>query len=157
MEAQESEIEDHHQRLLAAFGAVLRAEDAVSDVKRRQTEAEALLQQERNRAESEMEKAWEEVGRLMAETGEPEVLLPGEATDFKIAWSTPRETVKAEPDATPDEFCKIERRPKLKEIGEHLKQLRKGGIPLPNWATFQLGTSKLGWKAVKKTTVKSKE
>lgn len=157
MEANESDILEHQQRLLVAFGAVLRVEDAISDVKRRQVEAETLLQQERNRYESELEKAWFEVERLMTETGEVEVLLPGEATDFKIAWSTPRETVKAEPDATPDEFCRVERKPKLKEIADHLKSLRASGADLPNWASFQLGESKLGWKAVKKSTNRKDE
>jgi hypothetical protein len=74
--------------------------------------------------------------------------------DFKIGWTTPRETVKAEPDATPDQFCKIERKPKLKEIAEHLKHLRQANLPLPNWASFERGASKLAWKAVKKTTAK---
>jgi hypothetical protein len=147
-----TEIEQHEQRLLAAFAKVLQAEEAISDVKKRQAEAETLLKQEMNGRETDLATAWEQIKLLMAETGEVEVLLPGEATDFKIGWSTPRETVKAVPDATPDEFCKIERNPKLKEIADHLKQLRTAGIPLPNWASFQRGGRKLSWKAVKKTT-----
>jgi hypothetical protein len=88
----------------------------------------------------------------MAETGKVEVLLPGAVTDFKIGWSTPRETVRVEPDAVPDEFCKIERKPRLKEIGEYLKGLRDAGEPFPNWGGFQTGASKPAWKAVKKST-----
>ena len=146
----ENGIEDHKQRLLVAFGAVLAAEERVSDVKRRQDEAATLLQQERNGAESSLEKAWIEVQELLAETGEVEVILPGEVTDFKIAWSSPRETVKVETEAVPDEFCKIERKPRLKEMGEYLKGLRDGGLDFPNWASFQTGATKLGWKAIKR-------
>lgn len=152
MESVESDIQQHQQRLLQAFGVVLTAEDAVSAVKRRQDEAVTLLQQERNQAEAMLATAWAEVQKLMVETGEVEVVLPGEATDFKIAWSTPRETVKVEPDAVPDEFCKIERKPRLKEIGEYLKGLRDSKLDFPNWGSFKTGASKLGWKAIKKNT-----
>jgi hypothetical protein len=146
----EAGIEEHKQRLLVAFGAVLSAEERVSDVKRRQDEATILLQQERNGAEAALEKAWMEIQGLLAETGEVEVILPGEVTDFKITWSSPRETVKVEPEAVPDEFCKTERRPRLKEIGEYLKGLRDAGLDLPNWGSFQTGSTKLGWKAIKR-------
>lgn len=147
-----TEVEQHERRMLAAFAKVLQAEEAISDVKRRKAEAETLLQHELNGRESDLAAAWGEIKKLLDESGEFEVLLPGEATDFKIGWSTPRETVKAEPDATPDEFCKIERKPKLKEIADHLKQLRAAGLSLPNWASVQLGEPKLTWNAVKKTT-----
>lgn len=146
------DINEHQQRLMAAFASVLQAEEAVSEVKQRQTEAETLLQQERNGKETQLEKAWAVVSAILAETGEFEVILAGQVTDYKIGYSTPRETVKAEPEATPDEFCKIERKPKLKEISEHLKALRAEGKDLPNWASFQLGESKLTWKAIKKST-----
>ena len=114
-------------------------------------EATTLLGMKVTGAENALSQAWEAVQKLMAETGEPEVLLPGAVTDYKIAPSTPRETVKVEsPDAVPDEFCKIERKPRLKEIGEFMKGLRDQNLPLPNWARFEHGASKLGWKAVKK-------
>ena len=146
----DGEIEEHQQRLLSAFGAVLTAEDRVSDVKQRQDEAVTLLQQERNGAEAALATAWEEVEKLLTETGEVEVVLSGEATDFKIGWSAARETVKVEPDAVPDEFCKLERKPRLKEIGEYLKGLRDADLDFPNWASFQTGARKLGWKAIKR-------
>jgi hypothetical protein len=143
-------IEEHQRQLLSAFGAVLVAEEKVSEVKRRQDDVTTLLQQERNGAETALDLAWVEVEKLMAETGEVEVILPGEVTDFKISWSTARETVKVEAEAVPDEFCKTERKPKLKEIGEYLKGLRDGNIAFPNWASFQTGSAKLGWKAIKR-------
>jgi hypothetical protein len=150
MEKPDTSIQEHQQHLLAAFCAVLAAEEKVSDVKRRQEEAAILLQQERNGVETVLERAWIEVEKLMAETGEVEVILPGDVTDFKIAWSTPRETVKVEPEAVPDEFCKMERKPRLKEIMDYLKGLRDASLDFPNWASFQTGSSKLGWKAIKR-------
>ncbi len=150
------EIQEHQNKLLDAFAAVLRIEERVSDVKRRQEEATILLQNERNRTEADLDKAWVRVAEIMAETGEPEVVLPGEVTDFKIAWSKARERVKVEPDAVPDEFCKIERKPRLKEIGEFLHHLQEQGLSLPNWARFEAGESKLTWKAVKKLTRQEK-
>ncbi|OWK34647.1 hypothetical protein [Fimbriiglobus ruber] len=144
-------IQEHHQKLLAAFGSVLAAEEKISDVKTRLDQVTNLLQAEKTAAETDLASAWEQVEQLMSETGEVEVLLPGAVTDFKIARSNPRETVKVEVEATPDEFCKIERKPRLKEIGEHLKGLRDAGLPFPNWASFQVGTAKLSWKAVKKS------
>jgi hypothetical protein len=144
-------IQEHEQKLLAAFVAVLASEDKLSDVKRRLHEATTLLEQERTGAETKLEQAWVEVEKLMAETGEPEVFLLGEVTDFKIGWSSPRQTVKVEADAVPDEFCKIERKPKLKEIGDYLKRLKEEGAALPNWGRFEDGATKLTWKAVKKS------
>ncbi len=150
MEKAELEIDDHQQRLLTAFGSVLRAETAISEVKQRQADVEALLSEEKRCYEAELSTAWEDIKVLMEETGEFEIVLPGEVMDFKIGWSTPRETVKAEPDATPEEFCKTEKKPKLKEIAEHLNLLRSAGADLPNWASFQIGEAKLGWKAIKR-------
>lgn len=149
-----SDIEQHQARLMAAFATILRAEEAVSEVRTRKQQAEALLGQELNGKEAALEQAVAAMEALLKETGEFEVVLPGEVTDFKIGFSTPRETVKADPEATPDAFCKIERKPKLKEIGDHLKAFRDAKLPLPNWASLQLGPTKLQWKAIKKTTRK---
>lgn len=144
-------IEQHQQAMISAFAEVLKAEDAVSVAKAKLDEATTTLGREVNGATTRLEQAWAEIQKLMAETGEPEVILPGQVTDYKIGWSTPRETVKVEsPDAVPDEFCKMERKPKLREIGEHLKVIREQGGTFPNWGRFELGSSKLTWKAVKK-------
>ena len=147
-------IQEHEQKLTTAFAEVLRAEDDIATAKRELDNATAGLQSAVTAAETKLMAAWDAVKALMEETGEVEVILRGEATDFKIAYSTPRETVKVEPEAVPEEFCKMERRPKLKEIGEYLKGLRDAGQALPNWASFQMSTAKLGWKAIKRTTTK---
>jgi hypothetical protein len=142
---------DGEGEMLNAFAAVLRAEQEVSAAKTVLDEAVTPLRQKLTGAETRLTSAWVEVERLMGSTGEFEVLLPGDVTDYKISFSTPRESVDVDADAVPDEFCKIERKPKLKEIGEHLKGLRDSDQPLPNWGRFKLGERKLGWKAIKKT------
>lgn len=146
----EAAIQEHQQKLIRAFAEVLKAEDAMSAAKAKLAEVTTPLEIAANQAEHALGVAWVEVQKLMAETGEVEVRLLGSVTDYKIGWSNPPERVKAEPDATPDEFCKIERKPKLKEIGVHLKELRDSGQPLPNWASLERGEPKLVWKAVKK-------
>jgi hypothetical protein len=90
----------------------------------------------------------------MSETGEVEVMLPDENHDYKIAWSTPPEVVDV-PDAAavPDEFVKVERVPKKKEILDHLKSLRESGSAPPNWATIERNPGKLTYRLVKKGAV----
>jgi hypothetical protein len=150
-------IQEHEAKLMAAFGKVLNAEEQVSAAKMKLEEATTTLGLEKSTADAALSAAWGEVASLLKETGEVEVLLPGSVTDFKVGWTNPREGIRADPEATPDEYCKIERKPKLKEIGEHLRGLRDGGMPLPNWASFHLGEPKLAWKAVKKSTKTEKE
>src|SRR5690349_4119092 len=119
------QIEKHQDAMISAFAEVLKAEDAISAAKSALTEATTRLDREVREAEFRREQAWSVVKGLLDSTGEYEVTLPGSVTDYKISYSTPRETVKAEvPEAVPDEFCKIERKPRLKEIGEFLKGLR---------------------------------
>jgi hypothetical protein len=96
-------------------------------------------------AKREAESAAFEIQQEMADTGEYEILVQGEYTDYKIYWGGGRESVKVEnPDAVPDEFCKIERKPKLREIAEHLKTNQV------NWAAVEKGSQKLNYKLVKK-------
>lgn len=144
----EGEVAQHEQATIDAFAAVLTIEDSM-----------AAIKVEMNRLNSELElnerglrAAWQTVADLMAATGEVEMLLPGTGVDYKVGWTTPRESVKVEPEAVPDEFCKLERKPKLREIGEWLREQRDAGVDLPNWGRFELGERRLSWKAVKKTT-----
>lgn len=142
-----SGIEEHEQALIDAFARVLRSEEAISGLK----SGMDMLKRDLELQERELAGAWQGVADLMASTGEPEVTLPGAGVDYKIGWTPPRESVKVDADAVPDEFCKIERKPKLKEIAEHLNGLRDSAAALPNWGSFQLGASRLTWKAIKKS------
>ncbi len=145
-------IAEHDASMLYAFATLRNAEDRVSAAKQALNDVTEKFGADLNAAERAVEEAWCDIQTLMEESGEVEVLIPGALNDAKIAWSTPRETVKVvDPLAVPDHLCKIERKPKLKEIGDELKALRESGQPLPNWAVFELGRPKLGWRAVKKS------
>lgn len=90
------------------------------------------------------------IAAQMREYGVEEDILEDDYHRYKLSFTKPRGAVKADADATPDEFCKIERKPRLKEIGEHLKSLEEQGQPLPNWATIEYGEPKLTWTTLKK-------
>ena len=149
-------IDQHTDAILIAFAKVIRAEDkerlAKTDLDAITAKMKALI----GEAQIEQDAAWAEIAALMGESGEFEVTLPGQANDFRIGWNTPRESVDV-PDvaAVPDEFVKIERKAKLKEIGEHLKKLRDQNAALPNWARFERGERKLQYKVVKKSDASS--
>ena len=143
------DTQNHQQALLTSFAKVLQAEDKISTGKAKLAEVTTNLKAAIAEGELALRDAWKEIEQLLSETGEYEVLLPGTVTDYKISRSRASERIVADPDATPDEFCKIERKPKLKEIGDHLKTLRDAGQPIPNWASIERGEPKLGWKAVK--------
>lgn len=129
------------------------AEQVVSEVKRELEGHTLRLKGAILSAEKRAELAQEKISAAMKETGEYELLIPCTAVDYKIAYSTLRESVKADAECCPDEFVKIERKPRLKEIGDYLKTLREKGERLPNWATLEKGEPKLGWSAVKKGAV----
>lgn len=133
--------------VLAAEDEERRAEAAIKVV--RETCAPALRQ-----AKQAQEDAWERIAVLMAETGEVEVILPDHAHDYRIGYTaTPEVADVPDPDAVPDEFCKVERSPRRKEILDHLKSLRDAGQPLPNWASITRNPGRLAYKLVKKGAV----
>lgn len=149
-------MDEHTQKICQAFAEVVNLESWLAEKEKAKADAEAKHKQSVNEAKAALDAATSALEALIKESGEYEVLIEGKVTDFKISFQEGRESVKADPDATPDEFCKIERKPKLKEIGDHLKNLRDAGQPLPNWASFEKGATKLAWKAIKKST-KGKE
>ena len=144
--------EQHEAALLAAFAAVLKAEHFVAEAKGDLAEKTARMKAGIAEGETELAAAWATIAALMAETGETEVTLPGAATDYRIGWSTPRESVVIEDaNAVPDEWVEVERKPKKKEIGEHLRRLRDHqNMPMPNWGRLEAGEKRLQWSAVKR-------
>lgn len=130
----------------AAFQAVLAAENELAEIKTKLDEVSTLLGNAKNGAEKRLADAWLEVEKMMAENGEYESIIVGQEIDYKICYTTPRQSVKiVNAEAVPDEYCKIERKPKLKEIGD----LLKAGLQT-NYATLEYGDKKLQWKAIKK-------
>lgn len=147
----DAEIGDLQTRTLVAFGAVLQAEEVLRVAEVALRDQAAALSLKVAEAETALRDAWLGVEQIMQETGEVELLLPGEAGDYKIAYGASRESVKCESvDAVPDEFVRLERKPKLKEIGDHLKGLRAIGSAMPNWAALERKPGRLAWKLVKK-------
>lgn len=144
----------HTQAMIDAFAEIVRKEQYISAGKTELANVKTQIETDIAQAETELEALWDGFAKLMEESGEFEVVLPGVADDYKIGWSKPRQSVKADAEAAPDEFVRIERKAKLKEIGDHMADLIARGDPLPNWCSFQEGNRKLGWKAVKRTTTK---
>ena len=92
------------------------------------------------------EKARDAAQVAMSETGEFEVAISGQYCDYVIYTTKGRESVKVEnPDAVPDEFCKIERKPKLNEIKKHIEDGNQ-----VNWAALEKGHGKVTYKIKKK-------
>lgn len=145
-----SEIDLHQKNLMLTFADILKhekalteAEIAAKDSARRHS---AIIAQHK----TDLDAAWEGMEDLLRETGEIEVVLPGNNTDYRICWQKGRTSISApDPDAVPDEYCKLERKPMLKQIGVLLDSLTGAGQPLPNWASYERGEDKLVWKPVK--------
>lgn len=129
-----------------AFKRILECERSLSSAKAELQKAETIFGGAVNRAEKDLKDAWEAIEGIMAQTGEYEILLPGEnGMDYKIAWSTPRQSVKIVDDAAvPDEFCRVKREPDKKKIKEELESGAKH-----NWAALEYGEKHLTWKAIK--------
>lgn len=142
----EAAVSIDQQFFEAAFQAVLDAENELFGHKRALAEATTLLQQKVNGAEKRLADAWLEVEKMMASNGEYETVIPLDETNgYRIGWSTPRQSVKVvDLAAVPDDLCKIERKPKLKEIGDLLKAGEKH-----NWASLEYGEKHLQYRIVK--------
>lgn len=141
----ETALSIESQFLEAAFQAVLDAERDLSAAKTELDKATTLLTQAKNGAETRLEKAWVQIELMMAENGEYEVIIPSEGHSYKIGWSTPRQSVKVvDVEALPEDLVKTEKKPKLKEIGDRLKEGWK-----TNAASLEYGEKRLQWKVVK--------
>lgn len=137
--------------MIMAFAAVLKAEDKLRLLEVEKEKTLTGLAIKISDAEIFIIEAWKVVEEIMKKNGLLEDTLPGSANDYKIYYTTPRETVKVvDEKAVPKEFIKIEKSVMKKELLEHLKGLRDGKLNLPNWATIERGNSKLQWKAIKK-------
>jgi hypothetical protein len=128
-------IEEHLIRWLEADKKIFKAKQDIAGL-------EAVIKD----AELEANDARLSIQQEMAETGEFEINIGGEYFNYRIYFPTARESVKVEnSNAVPDEFCKIERKPKLKEIKEHIDLGNH-----VNWACIEQGTPKLTYKLTKK-------
>jgi len=146
----ETDISLHEEYMQAAFESVLAAEKELAEAEGELSKAKAFLGTKKSIAEGKVIMAWKAVKELMDETGETEVMLPaGNGTWYKIYYTAPRQSLEVDEDAVPDEWVKVERKPKLLEIKEYLKSQES----LPNWAHYKTGESKLAWRNVKKGAI----
>lgn len=122
------------------FQAWVAADNVVHEIK----EKIEALENELRRAQRAATDAMIEVRDVMQHDGLVEENIRGALVDYKIYFTTPRKSVKVlDTDALPDEFCKIERKPNLRKINDHIAEGHT-----PNWATVEEGTPKLSYKAV---------
>lgn len=143
-------MDAHTQKIAEAFMEVLQAEASISRLEARKKRFEALYKLAKAKQEKRLER-WAEIEKLMAESGEPEVVLSGTVTDYKIARGKGTEVVDApDVEAVPPEWVKVEKSVKKKELLAHLKELRDTGAAMPNWASIKRNSGSLGWTAIKK-------
>ena len=127
------------------FQVILECESDLSAAKTELQKATTLFGQAVNGAQKRLDDAWKDMEAYMASTGEYEITLPGDGIDYKIGWSTPRQSVKIVDDAAvPDEFCRIKREPDKKKIKEELESGKAH-----NWASLEYGEKHLQWRSVK--------
>jgi chromosome segregation ATPase len=106
----------------------------------------AELQAEITQQEREAQDAANTIRQEMQENGLLEDLIEGEHINYKICFTNPRGSTKCpNPDAVPDDFCKIERKPELTKIKKFLDEGNQ-----VNWATVEFSEPKLTYKLVKK-------
>lgn len=114
------------------------ADNKIYELKKTITDIEADIK----KWESEATDAKMIIESEMRENGITEETINGSLFDYKIYFTSGRESIKIDNiDAVPDEFCKIERKPKLKEIKDHIDSGNK-----INWANVEIGKGKLTYK-----------
>lgn len=118
----------------------MEADNQVYDIKQRIKELETQLVLAETQSSDCMIKAKD----YMNSEGILEDTINGEKLDYKLSFTKPRGSVKCpDSDAVPDEFCKIERKPKLKEIKEYLDAGNES-----NWASIEYTEPKVTYKVM---------
>lgn len=133
--------------LKEAFVNLRAAEDDLTRLEGEKKQADFEMEQFMATAKADVAK-WEgECARIMRENGVIEDTIEGVVSNYKLFFGTPRRTVDiVDEDAVPDEFVKVERKPKKAEITKAFKD----AVSLPNWLQWKDGESKFQWRPVKK-------
>ena len=138
-----------HDDEIDLFAEIIQAEAAITEATNALKEASRPHQSTIAQQNKLLEELWQKMTDHMKSTGQLSMVLPGDVTDYKIAFKAGSErVVVADPEAVPDEFCKVERKPMLTEIKKHIADLPEGETV--NWATVERGPESIGWKAIKK-------
>jgi hypothetical protein len=134
---------------LQMFAAILSCEMAQSAAEVEAKALEARAHDIRCIARASLDAAVSAYTDYMHNNGIVEDYLSGNTCDYKISFTTPRESVDVpDANAVPDDFLRMKPEPDKKKIAEHLRSLPESSRP--NWAAMKLGESKLTWKPVKK-------
>ncbi len=129
-----------------SFKSILENDALISQIREKLTEDTTIANNTIAALENENRQHWETIKTEMEANGLLEDTIEGDYCDYVIYTTTGRESVKVEnPDAVPDEFCKLERKPKLTEIKKHIQEGNQ-----VNWACIERGEGKLTYKIKKK-------
>lgn len=139
---------------MALFAKLLVAEKKLSEEKQKADEVINNLKLAVSKAEYEFEAAKAAMQKHMEDNGVVEDLLEGDFNDFKISFTKPKEIVDiTEMEALPDEFVRVKKEPKKKELLDYIKSFPEH--KRPNWATLKFGEKTLTWRSVKKSKAKT--
>ena len=131
------------------FAELLKAEQELAEIKAQANNIANEWTVKVQNANYKHEAAKAVMQEYMESNGVTEEVFVGDSVDYKVCFTTPRETVDTpDVDALPDEFARIKKEPKKKELLEHIKSLPEH--ERPNWATLKLGEKSLTWRLVKK-------
>ena len=146
-------IAAHHTALLHAFAKVVQAERAGVAAQAELQQAEARLKPRVAAASKALADAWSDVEALLADTGETEVVLPYAAGVLaRVHYTTPGVKCVVDPEACPEEYLKVEKKPKLNDVKRDFLELWKAGAHVPNWVQFVPGEARLTWEPAKQPT-----
>lgn len=109
---------------------LLEAEQNYKDAKRALDSARA----EEVRMKRQMERMTDTLSKYIAEHGPQEIDVDGYI--YKVRQTTPQgRLVVPDVEAVPDEWVKVEKKPKLKEIKDHIKETGE----VFNWCAIEYG------------------
>ncbi len=93
---------------------------------------------------------WLEIKEAVDATDNKEVVLPGDFGDLKIHYKKGVEKIDiVDVEELPEEFIKVERTAKKRELLAYFKTLRDDNLPFPNYATITQGESVLTYSLIK--------
>lgn len=118
----------------------LEADNKISELEAEKKNIEASIKSQKREAES----ARLAITAYMRENGLVKDIIEGEYCNYTLTFPKLRGSLKCNPEAVPDEFCDIIRKPKLKEIREYITN-----NPV-NWASIEFGEEELIYSISKK-------
>lgn len=133
--------------LKEAFVKLREAEDELHRLECEKKQADDEMAAFLDRAKSDIERYENICATIMRENGVLEDVVEGLVSNYKLYFGSPRRTIDiVDENAVPDEWVKIERKPKKREIANAFKD----AASLPNWLQWKEGEGRFQWRPVKK-------